>query len=541
MAFAEQVFFSSIALIAIGIWYYRRKRTFQLLARNGIPSDPCSFLDGHVSQRRNQNVPKSTEWQAKHGDIYGHYIGTFPVICIHDIELLKLIQIKDFEKFPNRLKFIKGGLDPTHNPVSLVELEGQRWKHVRSILRPTFSAIKLKQSVPLVHDAIDALLENIKAKDGGDFDIYPMLQGLTMDTIGRSAFGIKTDVQRNPDDPFLKAAREVFNNRGFSLATLPIYLTVLFPEFELIFYPLRYAVELIRAFLGVSHQRVLFRFSKQVVDQRRKMMEDAQNPRNDLLQHMLEASIDSEQLSTNMNSLTVDNDNSTDDPIEKSSNSLKQGLGDKGLKMTDEEIVANSVLFFEAGFETTSTMLAFVTHILVNHQDIQDKVREEINQLYDRQGRFDYNTVTELKYMDCVINETMRVYPPVTTFVERMALEDYKYKNITIPKGAAVAVPVYQIHHDPRHWHEPEKFDPERFAHGKVNPIIWQPFGAGPRNCIGMRFAILEAKLCLARLLREVKLVAGSRTEIGSIAVDYKPITMCPKNGVFVEAIFLNP
>ncbi len=82
--------------------------------------------------------------------------------------------------------------------------------------------------------------------------------------------------------------------------------------------------------------------------------------------------------------------------------------------MTDMEIVANSVLFFEAGYETTSTALGFVAHVLVNRQDIQDRMREEINQLIETQGQLDYNTVTELTYMEAVLFETMRMYPPIT-------------------------------------------------------------------------------------------------------------------------------
>ncbi|KAI1288485.1 Cytochrome P450 3A11 [Halotydeus destructor] len=527
------------ALIATAIWVYRRKRALKLLSRNGIPGDPSSFF----GRFRTQNVAECSRLHEKHGDIYGYYIGTFPVVCVHDVELLKLIQIKDFDKFQNRMNFVRGGVDPVNNHASLTRLKGKRWKEIRSILRPTFSAVKLKQSVPLVHDAVDALLENIKAKGEQDFNIYSMLQGLTMDTIGRSAFGIKTNVQRNPDDPFLKAVQDVFNEQLSSVSAIPLILTIMFPEFHILLYPLRYTIEFVKGWFGQSSIQILFSVSKQVVDQRRRLNNDDENPfsRSDMLQHMLEASISSEQMAANMDNLTVDNDNSTNDPIEKQKVSSKQLKAETSHVMTDDEIVANSVLFFEAGFETTSTVLGYVAHILVNNQDIQDKVREEINELFNREGVFDYNTVTELKYMDCVMNETMRVYPPVTQFVSRMAAEDYRYKDIIIPKGAGIVVPVYQIHHDPRYWAEPEKFDPERFAHGKVNPITWQPFGTGPRNCIGMRFAILEAKLCLARLLHSVKLVSGPRTEIGSIAIDYKPFTMCPKNGVFVKAIPVQP
>jgi cytochrome P450 len=141
--------------------------------------------------------------------------------------------------------------------------------------------------------------------------------------------------------------------------------------------------------------------------------------------------------------------------------------------------------------------------------------------------------------MYAVLNESMRLFPPVTFFVTREAEKDFKYKDITIPAGCDVICSVHELHHDPKLWEEPEKFDPERFLgtnKGKINPVAFQPFGTGPRNCIGMRFAILEIKLALARLLCKYKLVAGPSTEV-DIQVDYKPITMTPKNGVFVRAI----
>lgn len=198
------------------------------------------------------------------------------------------------------------------------------------------------------------------------------------------------------------------------------------------------------------------------------------------------------------------------------------------------------MLFFVQGYETTSTALGFITHMLVNHIDVQDRVREEAFELFEREGKFDYNTVSQLSYMEAVIYETMRILPPVTLFVTRTCLSDFKYKDITIPAGAGITVPVYQLHHDPRNWEEPEKFDPERFMginKGNVNPIAFQPFGSGPRNCIGMRFAILEIKLTLARLLTEYRLEAGPNTEIDSLKLTYKPIVMTPAKGIFVRAV----
>lgn len=181
-----------------------------------------------------------------------------------------------------------------------------------------------------------------------------------------------------------------------------------------------------------------------------------------------------------------------------------------------------------------------MTHILVNRQDIQDRMREELNELLEREEKFDYNTVTQLQYMEAVMFETMRVYPPITMFVTRLADKDYKYKDFTIPANTGIIVPVYELHHDPRLWEEPEKFDPERFIgsnKGKISPVAWQPFGCGPRNCIGMRFALLEAKLALALMLTKYKLVPGPSTESGEIEIEHKIVGIAPKNGVFVRAV----
>jgi cytochrome P450 len=141
--------------------------------------------------------------------------------------------------------------------------------------------------------------------------------------------------------------------------------------------------------------------------------------------------------------------------------------------------------------------------------------------------------------MDSVINETLRFYPPVTDFVSRVAQVDYYYKGIVIPRDCCIDVAVPQLHRDPSFWTEPDKFIPDRFLKDKslTSSIYFQPFGFGPRNCIGLRFALMEAKMCMARLLKSYKLLAGPRTEIGDIEIKYKPISMTPKKGVFVRVV----
>jgi len=195
------------------------------------------------------------------------------------------------------------------------------------------------------------------------------------------------------------------------------------------------------------------------------------------------------------------------------------------------------------GYETTSSTLTYLAHNLVNYPEVQDKIREEINAMLTRDGVLDYNTLAELPYMEAVIQESLRLYPPISHFVNRVAARDYEFKGRLIPKGTQVLIPIYQLHKDSEKWPEPEEFRPERFTKenkANVNWTFWQPFGGGPRNCIGMRFALLEIKLALAKLLIKFKLEAGPNTEIGVKSRVFKGNLIQPKNGVKLRAVPLS-
>ena len=167
-------------------------------------------------------------------------------------------------------------------------------------------------------------------------------------------------------------------------------------------------------------------------------------------------------------------------------------------------------------------------------------MRQEVIDLYESEGKLDFNTVTKLQYMEWVLNETMRLYPPLVNGSTRECLADYKYKDMIIPKGATVVMCTHYLHHDPQYWSDPEQFDPMRFSperRHEINASSYQPFGNGPCNCIGMRLAYLKMKLTLAKLLLEYRLESGPHTEIGELITKYKLLSVAPKNGVYVKAI----
>ncbi|CAF1486731.1 unnamed protein product [Adineta steineri] len=167
---------------------------------------------------------------------------------------------------------------------------------------------------------------------------------------------------------------------------------------------------------------------------------------------------------------------------------------------------------------------------------IQEKIYQEVRQeLGD--DEVTYEKLNQLQYLDMVINETLRMYPPVLR-LDRVASKDYQLGNYLIPKGTIIHAPVYPIHHDFETWPEPEKFIPERFLpaeKAKRHPMVFLAFGDGPRNCIGMRFALVEAKLGIVRALRLVEFERSEKTEVplqlGKI------IVLNSKNSIFLRVV----
>jgi thromboxane-A synthase len=160
-----------------------------------------------------------------------------------------------------------------------------------------------------------------------------------------------------------------------------------------------------------------------------------------------------------------------------------------------------------AGYETTSTALGYVTYILATHPDEQRKLQEHIDAHFDPETEHTmptYETVTEMEYLDMFIRETLRMYPIAPVAITRQSTEDFHIENIgVVPAGTPITVDMYNLHYNPDLWGplDPHEFHPERFA-TKRHPMAWLPFGAGPRNCVGMRFALLEMKMLLVRLLK---------------------------------------
>ncbi|EGI67148.1 Cytochrome P450 6B3 [Acromyrmex echinatior] len=208
--------------------------------------------------------------------------------------------------------------------------------------------------------------------------------------------------------------------------------------------------------------------------------------------------------------------------------------------VTDEFIAAQLFVFFAAGFETSSITMSLAMYELAQNQSIQEKVRKEIKEVLDStDGVILYDNIKKMNYLEKIYQEVLRKYPPVT-FLMRQPTKNYTFEGtkITLRKGQVVIIPNYAIQHDPNIYPDPEVFDPERFSEENVkqrNPMYYLPFGDGPRNCIGKRFATNQTKVGLIKVLMNHKIDVCEMTQIPLIHSPWTNFLFQITHGVYVK------
>jgi cytochrome P450 len=308
----------------------------------------------------------------------------------------------------------------------------------------------------------------------------------TLDIICSCCFGIEVNSLNDPDNEFIK---NVTRANKINLKDPRLLLLFLFPKFTKFLYT-RNLIKL--------NDKEAFAYLTDITNQVIERRKSKQEVREDFIQHMIEIE-ENEKINENA-------DNKSDNIM---SLKLKKTL-------TSSEIVSSAVLFMAAGFETTANTLCFISYCLALNQDVQDKLCQEIDDVLEKHdGKVTYDSVSEMKYMDMVIDETQRLYPAATR-LDRVANQDYEFEGIKLQKGQIWACSIVGVHYDEETYPNPKKFDPERFNDKNKatrDQMTHLPFGAGPRNCIAIRFALLEMKILLATLLSKSKFVKCDETD----------------------------
>lgn len=167
------------------------------------------------------------------------------------------------------------------------------------------------------------------------------------------------------------------------------------------------------------------------------------------------------------------------------------------------------------GHDTTTAGISWTIFLLGLHPEIQDKVHTELDSIFHGSDRnVTLSDMSEMKYLERVIKETMRLYPPVP-IIGRKVSEDVQLNGYCVPEGCMIKIDLFNLHRDPRYFVDPEAFDPDRFLpeHMNRHPYSYIPFSAGPRNCIGQKFAAYEEKVVVSAILRNFKIRTVDKRE----------------------------
>ncbi|XP_012413707.1 cytochrome P450 3A12-like isoform X3 [Trichechus manatus latirostris] len=407
----------------------------------------------------------------KYGKLWGFYDGQLPVIAITDPGMIKTVLVKEcYSNFTNRR--IIGPLGFMKSAVSLSKDE--EWKRIRTLLSPSFTSGKLKEMFCIIGQYGDMLVKHLReeAQKGKPVTLKSIFGAYSMDVITSTSFGVNIDSLNNPQDPLLQNVRKLLK---FDFFDPLLFTTTLFP----------FLTSVCEALSISLFPRAATNFVKKSVQRMKESrLKDNQKVRMSLL------------------NLAVNLKVSCDSSPHKA--------------LTDMELVAQSIIFISAGYESTSTALSFLMYLMATHPDIQQKLQKEIDATFPNKATPTYDAVLQMEYLDMVVKETLRLYP-ITARLERICKNDAEINGVIIPKGTLVMIPIFALQRDPEHWPEPEKFLPERFSRenkDNVDPYLYMPFGSGPRNCIGMRFALMNMKLAVTRILQEFSIKPCKETQI---------------------------
>ncbi|EFN78989.1 Cytochrome P450 6a2 [Harpegnathos saltator] len=438
-------------------------------------------------------------------EIYNSYkdepvIGIFarrsPILIVKDPNLIKDVLIKDFSNFADRGLTIHEKTEPLSQ--HLVALEPKRWRPLRTKLSPVFTSGKLKDMFPLILECSEHLEQYVEklASKNEPVECRELTAKYTTDVIGSCAFGIDTNSLSDVDSEFRRMGREVFATKWQNVMRLRIKQAA--PWFYNILGYILPQTNFTKFFTRILMENLDYREKNNIV-------------RHDFVDMLLE---------------------------------LKRHPDKIDIELTDSVIASQAFVFFLAGFETSSTTMSHALYELAQNHKIQDKLREEINHKYAKNdGILTYNNIKEMDYLDKVFKETLRKYPPAT-FLMRKSTSDYTFDGteINISKGQTVWIPVYAIQRDPNIYPDPEVFDPERFNEEAMqtrNAMFYLPFGDGPRNCIGARFAVYQTKIGLVKILRNYIVDICEKTQIPYIN-DPKAFLLAPTGGIYLRIIKIN-
>ncbi|KAL7232058.1 hypothetical protein ACSBR2_010136 [Camellia fascicularis] len=495
-------FFIRVAYETLTCYWITPRRIKKIMEKQGVRGPKPRFLVGNIldmaslvskSTARDMDsishdivdrlLPHFLHWSKLYGKRFIYWNGIEPRMCITETELIKELLSrystkagKSWLQQQGSKHFIGRGL---------LMANGDDWHHQRHIVAPAFMGDKLKGYADYMVDCTKTMvqsLENAVEMGQTEFEIGEYMARLTADIISRTEF-----------DCSYEKGKQIFH-----LLTVLQQLCAQASRHLCLpgsrFFPSKYNREI--KSLKMEVERLLM----EIIQSRRDCVEIGRSSSygNDLLGMLL--------------------------------NEMQKKRSGNGFSLNLQLIMDECKTFFFAGHETTALLLTWTVMLLASNPQWQDKVRAEVKQVYNG-GVPSVDHLSKLTLLNMVINESLRLYPPASV-LPRMAFEDIKLGDLNIPKGLSIWIPVLAIHHSEELWgKDVNEFNPDRFASKSFAPGRFIPFAAGPRNCVGQAFAMMEAKIILAMLISRFSFTISENYRHAPVIV----LTVKPKYGVQIR------
>ncbi|XP_072938293.1 cytochrome P450 6k1-like isoform X2 [Epargyreus clarus] len=431
------------------------------------------------------------------------YVGIWlfwrPSLIVNSPEIAKNILVKDSALFRNR--FVHSGSTDPIGKLNIFTLNDPLWSQIRKRLSVLFTGSKMRGLQNLVTKKSNELVERIEneRKKSKFVDMRMLFTDYTTDVIGTASFGVVSDATLTGESALRNVTKDFMKfdiYRGLCWCSV-----FFFPEMVNVF---RFSL------FPKQTTEYLRKVFRTIVDQRGGFETKVTEPK-DLVDVLIK--------------IKQDNHNSED------------------FDMTEDMMVAQASVFLQGGFDTTATTLTFALYELAYHPEIQEKLRKELQEAKEKHGDnlLEANVLSQLTYLNCVINEGLRKYP-IMGWLDRVSTVDYKIDDhLTITAGTPVYVNAVGMHYDPDIYPEPDTFNPDRFLpenEGNIKPYSYLPFGEGPRKCIGQRFGLSNARHALAAVMLKYELrVIPNTPRPSEVKLERKGLFLSPEETLSVEFV----
>jgi cytochrome P450 len=441
-----------------------------MLHNKPIPQAKGDFLLGNFRELKADSFRALCDWQRDYGDLVGFKIGAQQFYLFSHPKLIEEALIKQSDTFVKLYDPRKPrGLELVLGQ-GLVTSKGELWQKQRGLMQPVFQRKNLSNLLAQFAMAGDEMLKRWQLLgNGAEVNLSNEMMRLTLEVITQTMFGTSV---LDKIDQIAPALDTVLRFAAKSLMS-PVAIPLSIPT------PSNVAFKKAMAFLdGIIYG---------IIDQRGGQP----SGNGDLLDMLLAA-----------------RDDVTGKPMNRK-------------QMRDEVIT-----IFSAGHETTSNLLTWTLYLLAKHPTVTTKLREEL-EVVTNGNPLQFGDLPNLNYTKAVINESLRVRPPVGVMMRKLNQET-EIDGYLLKADSLAIFSIYNVHHHPDLWAEPEQFNPDRFLAGESRRFSYMPFGAGERICIGNHFAMLEGQLLLAMMIQayDFQLVDQAEPDIEMV------ISVRPKGGL---------